>query len=154
MNNSGEGFNRKNKSSSRKDYDSSSKGSGSNRKRQLNLSVRVREGKAMFKAAHGGRHDMNNLETMPRIESQMEEVTEMTDDRIESRLISDNRRHGNSSYLIGEGGVTRKSYYRPGNEEELRAVDQLQQTSEIALKKEQSLLNQLEQTKKNIASSQ
>ena len=56
MNHTGEGFNRNLKN----DYDTSSKGSGS-RKRQLNLSVRVKEGKAMFKAAQGGKNDVNNM---------------------------------------------------------------------------------------------
>ena len=66
MNHTGEGFARKSK---KNDYDTSSKGSGS-RKRQLNLSVRVKEGKAMFKAAQGtGKNEANHIETMPRIDS-------------------------------------------------------------------------------------
>ena len=54
----------------------------------------------MFKnAAQGGKQNADNVETMPmpRIDSQLDDNAELTDDRIESRLISDNRRHGNSS---------------------------------------------------------
>lgn len=97
FNHTGEGFNKKVK----KDQDSSRKSDGSNPKRQLNLSVRVKEGKASFKAAAQGANvsDQNNLDTnnMPRIDSMLEEAGETTDDRIESRLISDNRKQSNSS---------------------------------------------------------
>ena len=51
----------------------------------------------MFKAAaaQGKISDLNNIETMPRIDSQLEEAADVTDDRIESRLISDNNNNTN-----------------------------------------------------------
>ena len=57
----------------------------------------MKEGKAMFKAAaaQGKISDLNNIETMPRIDSQLEEAADVTDDRIESRLISDNNNNTN-----------------------------------------------------------
>ena len=49
--------------------------------------------------------------------------------------------------------MQKSSYLRAGGEEELRAMDELQETADITKYQEQMLLNQLEMTKMNIASS-
>ena len=49
--------------------------------------------------------------------------------------------------------MQKSSYLRAGGEEERRAMDELQETADITKYQEQMLLNQLEMTKMNIASS-
>ena len=81
QNNTEDSFSKARKQVSSKNSDSPSS------KRQLNLSVRMREGRAAFKAIveEGANKKQHRV---PRIESRMDGEREEFEDRIESRLIS------------------------------------------------------------------